>query len=56
MYDSAANGEVEAIVKQVTGILRTNKFDIEKRMEREIPLDHPIVIWLAEYAAWMINI
>ena len=55
-YDSAANGEVEAKVKQITGILRTNKLDFEKRIEREIPFDHPIMTWLAEYAACMINI
>ena len=33
-YDLAANGEVEAAVKQITGILRTNRLDFEKRIER----------------------
>ena len=50
-YDPAANGEIEATVKQVTGILRTNELDLERRIEREIPLDHPVMTWLVEYAA-----
>ena len=41
-YDSAANGEVEATAKQVTGILRTNRLDLEKRIQREILLDYPV--------------
>ena len=56
VYDSAGNGQVEAAVKQVTGMLRTNLLDLEKRLEREIPLQSPIMPWLVEYAAFMINI
>ena len=55
-YDHAGNGEVENAVKQVTGILRTNKLDLEKRIGKDIPLGHPVVTWLVEYAAWMINV
>ncbi len=29
-YDSAGNGEIEATAKQLTGILRSNKFDLER--------------------------
>ena len=54
-YDSAANCEAEATVKQVTGILRMNKLDLEKRIQREVPLGHPVVTWLTEYAAWIIS-
>ena len=43
-------------MKQITGILRTNKLDLEKRTERSIPLDHPVMTWLAEYSAWMITV
>ena len=28
-YDHAANCEIEATVKQVTGIIRTNKFEVD---------------------------
>ena len=55
-YDHAANGETESTVKQVTGILRTNKLDLELRIQREIPLEHPVMTWLVECAAWIINI
>ena len=55
-YDSAANCEVEAAVKQVIRILRTNKLDLEKHIERDILFDYPIMAWLAECAAWMNNI
>ena len=33
-YDHAANGEIEATVKQVTGIIRANKLDLEQRIQR----------------------
>ena len=43
-------------MKQVKGILRTNKFDLEKYIQKEIPLYHPVMICLVEYAAWMLNV
>ena len=55
-YDSSGNAAVETAVKAVTGILRTNKLDLEQRIEATIPLEHPIISWLVEYGAWMLNI
>ena len=55
-YDHAANGEIEATVKQIMGIIRTNKLDLEQRIQREIPVEHPVMTWLVEYAAWIVNI
>lgn len=55
-YDRAGNGEIEAIVKQLTGILWFNKLDFEKRIQKEMPLSHPLVTWLVKYSAWMITI
>ena len=55
-YDHAGNGEIEAAVKQLTGILRTNKLDLERRINKEVPLSHPLMTWLVEYSAWMITI
>ena len=54
-YKPAGNVEVEATVKQVTGILRTNDLNLGTYIQKEIPLDHPVTIWLVEYSAWMIN-
>ncbi len=55
-YDSSGNGQVEAAVKNVTGMLRTNKLDLEKRLDKEIPLQSPVLPWLVEYAAFIINV
>ena len=55
-YDSSGNGQIEAVVKQVTGILRTNKLDLEKRLGKQIPLQSPVLPWLVEYAAFIVNI
>jgi len=55
-YDSSGNGQIEATVKQFTGILRTNKLDLEKRLSREVPLKSPILHWLVEYAAFIVTI
>ncbi len=45
-YDSRGNGQIEAVVKQVTGMLRTNKLDLEKRLGKKIPLQSPVLPWL----------
>ena len=55
-YDSAGNGEIEVAVKSVSGILRTNKLDFEKRLGKSIPQEHPVFSWLVEYCAWMLNV
>ena len=47
-YDPAENGEIEITAKQITWILRTDKLDLDQRIEREIPLDHPVMTWLVE--------
>ena len=48
--------EIEAAVKQLTGIIRTNKLDLERSLGKEIPQGHPVMTWLVEYAAWMITV
>ena len=55
-YDPAGNGDVEATVKQFQGILRTNKRDIEKRMNAKLPVEHPLFSWLVEYSSFIINV
>ena len=44
---------MEAAVKRVTGILRTNKIALENKVNVNIPVNHPIISWMTEYAAWM---
>jgi hypothetical protein len=55
-YDPAGNGDVEATVKQFQGIVRTNKRDLEKRMNAKLPVEHPLFSWLVEYCAFIINV
>ena len=54
-YDSRSNGDAENAVKQVTKQLRTLKLCLEKRLGKKIPTSHPLVTWLAEHAAWLLN-
>ena len=55
-YDSAGNGEIEVAVKTITGLLRTNKIDFEKRIGKAVPQAHPLFSWLVEYCAWIHHI
>ena len=54
-YDSKTNGDAENAVKQVTGLLRTLKICLGKRLGVKIPSSHPIISWLVEHAAWLLN-
>ena len=56
VYDSSGNGEIEVTVKQLTGVLRSNKLDLERRIGKAVPQAHPLTSWLVEYCAWMINV
>ena len=56
VYDSSGNGEIEVAVKQLTGVLRTNKLDLERRLGMVVPQDHPVMTWLVECSAWMVTI
>ena len=52
-YDSKANGAVENAVKQVQGLARTFKIALERAISKGIPLEHPVVAWLVEHAAFV---
>ena len=43
-------------MKTITGLLRTNKIDLEKRIGKAIPQAHPLFSWLVEYCAWIHNV
>ena len=43
-------------MKQVTGVLRTVKLDLEKRVGMTIPQTHPLMSWMVAYAAWMLTV
>ena len=54
-YDSAGNGEVENAIRRFTGLLRTLKLCLEKRLQRRIPSEHKLMSWLVEHAAWILT-
>ena len=54
-YGSKSNGDAENAVKQVTKQLRTLKLCLERRIAKKIPTAHPLLTWLVEHAAWVLN-
>ncbi len=54
-YDSQANGGTEVGVQLVKGMLRTHKLCLESRIDRYIPVDHPIVAWMLEHVTLLLN-
>ena len=54
-HDSKSNGDVENAVKQVTNLLRTVKICLAKTISKKIPTSHPLLTWLVEHAAWLLN-
>ena len=45
-----------AAVKHATGVLRTNKLDLQRRIGMTITQSHPIMNWLVAYSTWMITV
>lgn len=54
-YESQANGGIEVGIRIVRGIPRTVKMCLERRIDRHIPLSHPVVEWLLEHACLLTN-
>ena len=54
-YDSQANGSIETGIRLVRGLFRTIKLCTEARLNKHIPVDHPIMAWLLEHVTLLIN-
>ena len=54
-YDKQSNGEVESAVKTFTGEFRTLKLCLERSLGVAVPATHPLLQWLAEWAAWQVT-
>ena len=50
-----SNGSVENAVKQVKGMNRTLMLALQARIQGEIPVDHPVMLWLVEHAAELLT-
>ena len=49
-YAPQSNGAIECGVKQFKGMLRTLNLALEDRIKAEIPVTHPIMLWMVEHA------
>ena len=53
--DSQSNGTGERSVQEHEGITRTMKLALERRLGRLVPSTHPVMTWLVEHAAVVLN-
>ena len=54
-YESKSNGKVEKAIQEVEGHIRTLKLHTEDRIGKTIPPELPVIHWMVEYAAEVIN-
>jgi hypothetical protein len=52
-YDSQSNGQAENAIRNVRGIFRTMRLCLEARIGKVIELDHPVLSWMLEHAAFV---
>ena len=53
--DSQSNGTAERAVQSVEGMTRTLKLALEKRLGETISCTHPLMLWVVEHAADVLN-
>ena len=53
--ESQSNGLAERSVGLFEDQFRTLKNALESRLKRRIPTSHPVISWLAEHTAWILN-
>ena len=54
-YDSMTNGGTEVGVGLLRGMFRTLKLCLEQRIDKQIPIDHPMVSWLMEHSSLLLS-
>ena len=52
---SGSNGVVERAIWSIDAQVRVMKLALENHVKTKIDDEHPIITWLAEYAAWLLN-
>ena len=53
--ESASNGKAERAVQTFEDHLRTLKSALDSRLKQKVPVDHPLMAWLVEHTANVIN-
>ncbi len=54
-YDSQSNGGTEIGVRLIRGLFRTVKLCLEARINKYIPIDHPIIAWMMQHVCLLLN-
>eukprot|EP00969_Alexandrium_andersonii_P179014 7914297-Alexandrium_andersonii.AAC.1 len=49
-YEPQSNGFVENAVRQLKGLIRALMLVLQERIQGEVPVGHPVVLWLVEHA------
>ena len=52
---SASNSRAERSVQRVEDHIRTLLGELESRLDHQFTAEHPVVSWLVEYAAVLLN-
>ena len=53
--ESQANGFAERAIRSIEEMVRTHKLALESRLGQGLPIEHPVVAWLIEHAADILN-
>eukprot|EP00969_Alexandrium_andersonii_P100196 4419938-Alexandrium_andersonii.AAC.1 len=54
-YEPQSNGSVENAVRQLTGLIHTLMLALQERIQGEVPLDHPAMLWSVEHAGELLT-
>eukprot|EP00975_Prorocentrum_lima_P005441 1175676-Prorocentrum_lima.AAC.1 len=54
-YEPQANGSVENAVKQLKGLVRTLMLALQARIQGEVSVHHPVMLWLIEHAGELLT-
>ena len=54
-HDSQSNGGTEVGVRTVRGLLRSLRLCLGKRLGARLPTQHPLMAWLVEHTALLLN-
>ena len=54
-YDSMSNGGTEIGVQLLRGLFRTIKLGLEQKINKIVPIDHPLIAWMMEHTSLLLN-
>ena len=55
-YDSQSNGAIESTIRTIRGLMRTVRLCLEARLDKTIPVNHPILAWMLEHVCLTLNV